>query len=301
MYRQVEELTKKKGVKACTLIDEDGNHIQGTDGIWNRWKEHLECKLNSTVLPDPSVLSSLPAIATDPRLPPLGSEVELTMKGLRTNKAAGPDGIQMGLLKVNCGPSVALHLKIATATWEDHFPSSWCEAMIVSLHKKGSKTICDNYQPISSTSHAAKILTRVMLECIRAEYQAGLRPNRSTIDQICTVRQNMEKCLKLGRSSFYLFINFKQAFDLIWREGLWYIFLHSGILQNLVSLIRVMYSKFRNHIMTGEDLSDSFETSNIVLQGCCLPPELLTCFLPLSYHSLTTRQVSLSGEYWLIN
>ena len=131
--------------------------------------------------------------------------------------------------------------KIATVAWEeDYFSSSLCEATIVPLHKKGSKAICDNYRPISLTSHAAIILTRAMLERTRAiasavipRYQAGFHPNRSTTDQIFTVHQIMEKYFELERNIFHLFIDFKQAFDLIRREGLWHIFLHFGIPQNL--------------------------------------------------------------------
>jgi len=36
MYRGVHELTKKKGLKTSTLLDEDGNQIQTTDGIGNQ-------------------------------------------------------------------------------------------------------------------------------------------------------------------------------------------------------------------------------------------------------------------------
>jgi hypothetical protein len=63
MYSRVQELAKKTGLKACTLLDEDGNPIQTI------WKEHFGGKLKSSILPDPAVLNSHPIIATDPRPP----------------------------------------------------------------------------------------------------------------------------------------------------------------------------------------------------------------------------------------
>ena len=287
MYRRVRELAKKKDIKAFSLLDEHGNQIQSTDGIRSRWKNHFKNKLNLDIHPDPTILNTFPITSTDPSPPPLHSEIEAAIRDLRTNKAAGPDGIQPELLKVNCKPLLDLYHKIATAAWEKcHFPSPWCEATIIPLHKKGSKAVCDNYRPISLTSHAAKILTRVMLGRIRAissmvipEYQAGFRPNRSTIDQIFTVRQIMEKYSELGRSIYHLFIDFKQAFDRIWREGLWHILLHFGIPSNLISLIKDMYKKFSSRVMTGEGLTESFKTSTGVLQGCLISPELFNLFL----------------------
>ena len=89
----------------------------------------------------------------------------------------------------------------------------------------------------------------------------------------------MEKYLELGRCIFHLFIDFKQAFDLIWREGLWHNLLHFGIPQNLASLIRDMHSKLRSRVTTGGSLSECIEISTDVLQGCLLSPELFNLFL----------------------
>ena len=71
------------------------------------------------------MLNNLPLIAADPSPPTLRSEIESVIMGLRTNKAAGPDGIKPELPKVDCNQLVDLYLKFAfTALEEGHFSSS---------------------------------------------------------------------------------------------------------------------------------------------------------------------------------
>ena len=76
-----------------------------------------------------------------------------------------------------------------------------------------------------------------------------------------------------------LFVDFKQAFDLIWRYGLWNTLLHYGIPSNMVSLIRNMYERFRSQVQTVEGTTEEFQTSIGVLQGCILAPHMFNLFL----------------------
>jgi hypothetical protein len=53
------------------------------------------------------------------------------------------------------------------------------------------------------------------------EYQSGFRPNRSTIDQIHTARQILEKCYEFGIELHNISIDFKQAFDKVNRTKMY--------------------------------------------------------------------------------
>jgi len=55
---------------------------------------------------------------------------------------------------------------------------------------------------------------------IDAEEQAGFRAGRGTIDQIIVMRQLSEKFYEKNRTLHNNFIDFKQAFDSVWQEGL---------------------------------------------------------------------------------
>jgi hypothetical protein len=66
------------------------------------------------------------------------------------------------------------------------------------------------------------------------------RPNMSTADQNFTVYQIMKKYI--NHCICHLFIDFKQTFYLIWREGLSHIPFHFGIPLNLFCLMRDIYT-----------------------------------------------------------
>jgi hypothetical protein len=52
--------------------------------------------------------------------------------------------------------------------------------LICTAHKVFANILCNRLEPITGR--------------IIGEYQAGFRPGRSTIDQVFTVKQTLEKC-----------------------------------------------------------------------------------------------------------
>jgi sorting nexin-29 len=53
------------------------------------------------------------------------------------------------------------------------------------------------------------------------DYQSGFRQGRSTVDQIFTVRQLLEKCNEFGIETHHLFIDCKAAYDSVDRSNLY--------------------------------------------------------------------------------
>ena len=97
------------------------------------------------------------------------------------------------------------------------------------------KLNCDNYRGISLLSLAGKVFcpilhnrTKPKTEEILCESQAGFRPGRSTIDQLFTPRQIIEKYTKIGNPLFHCYIDYQKAFDTVWQEGLWATMRHLG-------------------------------------------------------------------------
>ena len=57
----------------------------------------------------------------------------------------------------------------------------------------------------------------------------GFRENRSTIDQIITLRRIVEKYEKYeeyGKELYVCYIDFREAFDSVWRKKLWRVTKH---------------------------------------------------------------------------
>jgi len=99
---------------------------------------------------------------------------------------------------------------------------------LVSLHKKKDEMDCNKYRGINLLSHNRKVYSGIILSRLRrrtdellAEEQAGFKAGRSTVDQIYTLRQIVEKCTEFNIEMYFCCIDFRKAFNCIWRDGLW--------------------------------------------------------------------------------
>jgi len=87
---------------------------------------------------------------------------------------------------------------------------------------------CSNYRGVSLLNTAYKILSNILFtrispfsQNIIGNYQCGFWKNRSTTNQIFTLRQILEKTKEFGIETYNLFIDFKSAYDTIKREQLY--------------------------------------------------------------------------------
>lgn len=71
--------------------------------------------------------------------------------------------------------------------------------------------------------------------------QAGFRQNHSTIDNLF-ILQSLTDILRHNKKKMYCaFIDFKQAFDTIWRPGLWKKLLTYNINGKILKVIKSMH------------------------------------------------------------
>jgi len=113
------------------------------------------------------------------------------------HKSPGIDQIPAELIKAG-GRTIrgAIH-KLITAIWsKEELPEEWKGSVIVPIHEKGDKTVCNNYRGISLLPTTYKILSNILLsrfiphaEEIMGDHQCGFRRNRSTTDHIFCIRQ----------------------------------------------------------------------------------------------------------------
>ena len=104
--------------------------------------------------------------------------------------------------------------------------------------------------------------------------QAGFRKGRSCSDHIFTLRQIIEQSYEWNTTVYLNFIDFSKAFDSIHRPALWKILSYYGIPQKIISVIKMLYSDFRAHVICGSNLTDQFSIKSGVRQGCILSPIL---------------------------
>ena len=94
----------------------------------------------------------------------------------------------------------------------------WTQSLVIPLPKKDHLKQCKNYHTISLISHPSKIMLWVVLNRLKAkaeellaENQTGVRPGRSTVEQIFHSRVITEKHLQHQRDLFHNFIDFKKG------------------------------------------------------------------------------------------
>jgi sorting nexin-29 len=99
---------------------------------------------------------------------------------------------------------------------------------------------CSNYRGVSLLNTAYKMLSNILFTRISpfaknliGNYQCGFRKNRSTTNQIFTLRQILEKAKEFGIETHHLFIDFKSAYDTIRREQLYNVMSEFNIPKNL--------------------------------------------------------------------
>ena len=115
---------------------------------------------------------------------------------------------------------MSMHQLIYRIWLEESMPSDWNLCVLCPVVKKGGPTICANYRDISLLPVAYKVLTSVLCERIKPHaksvigpYQCGFRPVKSTIDQIFTLLQILQKRHENQDRTHNLLVDFNPAFD----------------------------------------------------------------------------------------
>ena len=138
----------------------------------------------------------------------------------------------------------------------------------------------------------SNIFCRMMLEQIKIgidkklrKEQAGLRPKRSTTEQIFILRNILGQANEWRAGSYINFVDLEKAFDLVHRESLWSIMRSYGIPCKMGRVIAHIYEDFKCAVLDGSETSDWFKIKSGVKQGC-----VMSGFLFLLALDWTTRK-----------
>ena len=153
-------------------------------------------------------------------------------------------------------------------------PKDWETGIICPIFKKDDKLDCNNYTGITLYAIVYKVFSNVLNERLKkitenalGEYQCGFRKNRSTSDQIFTVRQTMGKHYENNQDLHMLFVDFKQAFDSIDRYKLYEITEDLKIPYKLITLVKMTMNNSTASVKVTNKLSNSFTFNAGVRQG----------------------------------
>ena len=271
------------GFKNCDvpMKNKNGMVIEKEAEKLQRWKEHFESVLNR---PDPPHLAAIQLADTDLDIctdPPSLEEVTAAIKAMKSGKAPGADGVTAEMLKADVNVMAPILTESFKQIWEEgQIPEAWKTGLIFKLPKKGDLGDCNNWRGITLLSLTSKVFSRIVfsrlivLEKDLRPQQAGFRPGRSCSDHIFTLRQILEQSKEWNTPLYINFIDLEKAFDSIHRESLWKILRHYGVPAKLVQVVAMLYSDFKSQVICDSELTEAFNVSTGVKQGCILSPFL---------------------------
>ena len=157
-------------------------------------------------------------------------ETTATIINLNTTKAIGPDLIHNILIKTACivieQPLTDLFNKSLS---EGIFPSIWKTAHVTPIHKKGSRSICSNYRPISLLSCVGKVMEKCIQKHLTSylkqneiitNSQSGFTHGDSTTYQLLNMYDDLSLALDNNITTQAIFFDISKAFDRVWHKGL---------------------------------------------------------------------------------
>jgi len=118
--------------------------------------------------------------------------------------------------------------------------------VVIKLPKKGSLKDCNNWRGITLLSTPGKVFSRVLLnrlqdavDCTLRDEQTGFRKGCSCTEQIFTLRNIIEQSLEHQQDLIINFVDFKKAFDSVYRPSLWKILTYYGIPDRFINIFTV--------------------------------------------------------------
>ena len=152
-------------------------------------------------------------------------EIFLLIGQMKSSKACGPNSIPSNLLiefsELLLYPLVSI---INMSLKEGVFPNLNKIATVCPIHKKGDKTHCENYRPISLLSNISKLFERVMYVRIEFffkssdilyKYQFGFRRQHSTNHALFSIVEKIRSSLDKKMYTCGVFIDLEKAFDTV--------------------------------------------------------------------------------------
>jgi len=212
------------------------------------------------------------------------NEVLDILMSLDTSKASGPDMISARMLKESARSiAPSLHRLIQLSLTTQYVPQCWKEANVIPIYKKGNKSLCNNYRPISLLNITAKVCEKVIFKHLFnyikdndliTRHQSGFMPGDSTVNQLVYMYNLFAKALNDKKDIQLVFCDQSKAFDKVWHPGLIYKLQTFGISGPILEWFNSYLSNRRQRVVIANATSTWKTIKSGVPQGSILGPLL---------------------------
>ncbi|XP_045534998.1 uncharacterized protein LOC106709987 [Papilio machaon] len=246
------------------------------------------------------------AVNTEPVPQFIESEIECSIRNLKTGKSPGTDGITNEMIIAGIDVLTTPLTKIFNDILESKtIPQQWTSSEITLIFKKGDPKLIANYRPISLMSCLYKVFATTLLRRItkivdenQSLEQAGFIRGFSTVDHIHTLKIVIEKYCEYNKPLYIAFIDYSKAFDSILHESIWQALAEQGVNDDYVKLIKEIYRASTATIkLKGQ--GPTFKVEKGVRQGDPLSPKLFIAVLEFVFRRLnwSNKGLNINGRY----
>ena len=218
------------------------------------------------------------------------AEIEVVLSKAKKNVAGGLDSIDHFMIyALNKNQPNFLPALFTSIINSGEFPTEWSTAILVPIHKKGSKLEIANYRGISLLSTLGKLFVSILNNRIvkwaeenkvLSQGQIGFLKGNRTSDALIIVHNIISKyCVKQGKKVYSCLVDFEKAFDNVPRDLMLKKLDKIGINGNMLNIINSMYRNDKACIRVNQKISPAIPVSKGVRQGCVLSPTLFNIFL----------------------
>ena len=215
-------------------------------------------------------------VQTEQNCPFTKEEIATALKGMKSSKTPGKDGLTPEFFKMFWGKIGNLFYQMAMEAYSNNLlPDEMCRGIINLIPKAGrDQRFLKNLRPITLLSTDYKILEKVIanhlmvsMDELISQDQKGFMPGRNISVNIRKIFDIMRFCQDEELETIILSLDFQKCFDKIEICAILGSLSYFGFSDYLISWVKILYQNFHAMVQNNGHFTKPFPVQKSVQQG----------------------------------